>query len=472
MTQKGVSYKMPTNIKFSENIKQLLFKKVLASDLQNFERNAFNLDPKNKISIAPAVLTKFKMPIRKKIVTVLLCGYLLTCYTLRLISLTNYKKKNNLTLIYSLTKDQIYRKTKLSSLYEFLNSERFNINKKSPIWVEFKSIKLHRKHKNLHVVFDIPLNLYSRQFSFYKRAKVLLSIYANVLKFLSFRKKEDYVFLVLKEYFFDNTVLMHISPQQIEKVITTQSNLMFQPLIFEMNIVEKNRFMLWYSSNSIPLEYKDSKVSRHEIPKKVYQYMKIDQHWVWTKEHSNYLTKAMKVKSCVKGPMLFYKPSTTTLNNQQIDILLFDVTPSSDHNISKNSIYNVKDAKTFVTEIIDICARLENNYGFILNISLKPKRKYSYVHDYRYIDFLRTLQSTGRLRILKYDENLYDIIKLSRIIIGYPFVSPVVIGRDAKLPSFFYCSSKLLKLTPEKHTGLFIQSSKKLELELKKLLVI
>jgi polysaccharide biosynthesis PFTS motif protein len=265
---------------------------------------------------------------------------------------------------------------------------------------------------------------------------------------------------------------MHISSQQIEKVITTQSNLMFQPLIFEMNIVEKNRFMLWYSSNSIPLEYKDSKVSRHGIPKKVYQYMKIDQHWVWTKEHSNYLTKAMKVKSCVKGPMLFYKPSTTTLNNQQIDILLFDVTPSSDHNISKNSIYNVKDAKTFVTEIIDICARLENNYGFTLNISLKPKRKYSFVHDYGYIDFLRALQSTGRLRILKYDENLYDIIKLSRIIIGYPFVSPVVIGRDAKLPSFFYCSSKLLKLAPEKHTGLFIQSSKKLELELKKLLVI
>jgi polysaccharide biosynthesis PFTS motif protein len=470
MTQKNVSYKIPTNIKFSENIKQLLFKKVLASDLQNFERNAFNLDPKNKISIAPAVLTKFKMPIRKKIVIVLLCGYLLTCYTLRLISLTNYKKKNNLTLIYSLTKDQIYHKTKLSPLYEFLNSDRFNINKKSQIWVEFKSIKLQRNHKNLHVVFDIPLNLYSRQFSLYKRAKILLSIYAKVFKFLSSRNKKDYVFLVLKEYIFDNTVLMHIGSQKIEKVITTQSNLMYQPLIFEMKIVEKNRFMLWYSSNSIPLEYKNSKVSRHGIPKQVYQYMKIDQHWVWTKEHSNYLTKAMKVNSCVKGSMLFYTASTITLNKQKIDILLFDVTPHSNHDVSKNSIYNVKDVKTFVNEIIDICARLENDFDFTLNIALKPKRKYE-LHDCGYVDFLRALESTGRLRILKYDENLYDIIKVSRIIIGYPFVSPVIIGREAKLPSFFYSSSKLLKLAPENYTGLFIQSSKKLELELKKLLV-
>jgi polysaccharide biosynthesis PFTS motif protein len=471
MTEKISSYKISTNLEFSQNIKQLLFKKVLASDLQNFERFAFNLGPNNKIAIAPTVLTKFKMPIGKKIVIVILCGYLLICYTLKLISLTNYKKNKNLTFIYSLTKEQIYRKSKLSSLYEFLNSDRFDINKKTEIWVEFKSINLKRNHKNLHVVFDIALNLYSRQFSLYKRAKVLLSIYANPFKFLSSRDKKDFVFLVLKEYIFDNAVLMHIGSQKIEKVITTQSHLMFQPLIFEMKIVEKNRFMLWYSSNSIPLEYKDSKVSRHGIPKKVYQYMKIDQHWVWNKEHSNYLTKTMKVNSCIKGPMLFYNPSIVTLNAQRIDILLFDVTPSSDHNTSRNSIHNVMDSKAFVTEIIDICVRLENSYGFALNISLKPKRKYSNLYDYDYINFLRALHSTGRLRILKYDENLYDIIKCSKIVIGYPFVSPVIVARDAKLPSFFYSSSKLLKLAPENYTDLFIQSSKKLELELNKLLV-
>jgi polysaccharide biosynthesis PFTS motif protein len=472
MTDKDPKYMLDTYLDFPRNINQLFFKKVLAFDLQNVEKNAIIVGPKNKISVAPAVLTKFRMPIRKKIMIVLLCVYLLICYTLKLISLTKYNKNQNLTFIYSLTRDQIYRKTKLDSLYEFLNSDRFNMNKRSEIWVENKSINLKRKHKNLYVVFDIQLSLYSHQFDFRNRLNILMCIYKNFLKFLRFVSKKDANFLIAKEYIFDNEVLNRINPQKIDKVITTQSHLMFQPLIFEMKILLKKRFMLWYSSNSIPLEYKKPKALRYEIPKMIYRYMEIDQHWVWNKEHSDYLTNNMKVQTRVKGPMLFYMPSGSTPVKRKIDVLIFDVTPTNNSNINQNSIYTYGESKKFITEIIDVCSYLEEKYRIRISVFLKPKRRYSSEHNINYINFLNDLDRTGRLKILRFDENLYDLVKISKIVIGYPFVSPVIIGRVEKLASYFYSSSKLLKIAPKYNASFFIQNPGELHLELEKVLVL
>jgi len=472
MTEKDPKSMLDTYLDFPRNINQLFFKKVLASNLQNVEKNAIIVGPKNKISVAPAVLTKFRMPIRKKIMIVLICVYLLICYTLKLISLTKYNKNQNLTFIYSLTRDQIYRKTKLVSLYEFLNSDRFDINKKSEIWVENKSINLKRKHKNLYVVFDIQLSLYSHQFDFRNRLNILMYIYKNFLKFLRFVSKKDANFLIAKEYIFDNEVLNRINPQKIDKVITTQSHLMFQPLIFEMKILLKKRFMLWYSSNSIPLEYKKPKALRYEVPKMIYRYMEIDQHWVWNKEHSDYLTNTMKVRSSVKGPMLFYMPSASTPVTRKIDVLIFDVTPSNNSDIYQNSIYTCDDIKKFVNEIIDACSYLEKKYRIKISVFLKPKRKYYTGHNFNYINFLADLDRTGRLKILRFDENLYDVVKVSKIVIGYPFVSPVIIGRREKVASYFYSSSKLLKMAPKYNASFFIQNPEDLQLEMEKVLVL
>jgi polysaccharide biosynthesis PFTS motif protein len=472
MTEKNPKYMLNKYLDFPLNINQLFFKKVLASNFQNVEKNAVVIGPKNKISVDPAVLSKFRMPLRKKIIIVLLCAYLLICYTFKLISLKKYSRNQNLTFIYSLTREQIYRKTKLGSLYEFINSDRFDINKKSEIWVENKSINLKRKYKNLCVVFDIQLSLYSYHFDFINRLNILTCIYKNLFKFLRFVGKKDANFLIAKEYIFDNEVLNRVNPQKIDKIITTQSHLMFQPLIFEMKLLKSKRFMLWYSSNSIPLEYKRPKSLRYEVPKMIYRYMEIDQHWVWNKEHSDYLTNIMKVKSRVKGPMLFYMPSVSTPVTKEIDVLVFDVTPTGNSEITQNSIYTCDDLKKFVTEIIDACSTLQAKYRINVNVFLKPKRRYSVEHDFNYINFLNDLDRTGRLKILRFDENLYDLVKVSKIVIGYPFVSPVVIGRVEKLASYFYSSSKLLKVAPKYYGKFFIQNPVDLQLELEKVLVL
>jgi len=60
MTEKISNYKISANLEYSQNIEQLLFKKVLASDLQSFERFAFNLGPNNKIAMLLRFLQNLK----------------------------------------------------------------------------------------------------------------------------------------------------------------------------------------------------------------------------------------------------------------------------------------------------------------------------------------------------------------------------------------------------------------------------
>jgi polysaccharide biosynthesis PFTS motif protein len=472
MTKKSLNEKVGKNLDFPDNLKQLLFKKVLASNLKNFEKNTFSLNSKNIISLDPKILTKFKMSFRKKTIIVLFCAFLLICYTLKTFSVRKYSEDKHLTIFFSLTKEQIYRKGKLDPIYEFINADRFGINKQNRIWVENKSTSLRHKHKNLEVVFDVYLSLFSRQINFSKRAKILVTIYANLFKFLRFFNEYDANFLVIKEYIFDNAVIKYIDTHRIEKIITTPSHLMFQPLIFEMKNFRKKRFMLWYSSNAIPLEYKNSKAVRYKIPKDIYRYMEIDQHWVWNKEHSNYLTNTLKVQSCVKGPMLFYVPSKFAPTLPSIDVLIFDVTPASNPNIHQGSIFNSRDLKKFIIEITNACLFLEDKYKIKLSVFLKPKRPYVTTHDHNYLNFLKDLELAGRLNILRSDENLYDIINISRIVIGYPCVSPVIIGREQRVNSFFYSSSKLLKLAPKNYASFFIQNPRELQLELEKVLTL
>ena len=472
MTEKSTNNKVGKKSDFPDSLKQLLFKKVLASDLQNFKKNAFSLSSNNIISLDPIILTKFRMSFRKKTIIVLFCVFLLICYTLKIFSVRKLKEDKYLTIFFSLTKEQIYRKGKLEPLYDFINSDRFGINKQNKIWVESKSTSLRRNHKNLEVVFDIYLSLFSRQINFSQRAKILVSIYANLFKFLRFFSEYDANFLILKEYIFDKAVIKYIDSHRIEKIITTPSHLMFQPLIFEVKNFRKKRFMMWYSSNAIPLEYKNSKAVRYKIPKDIYRYMGIDQHWVWNKEHSNYLTSACKVQACVKGPMLFYLPSKFAPTFPIIDILIFDVTPASNPNIHQGSIFNREDLKKFLIEITNASKELEDKYKIKLSVSLKPKRRYLATHDRDYLNFLKDLELAGRLNILRSDENLYDVINLSRIVIGYPFVGPVIIGREQGVNSFYYSSSKLLSLAPKNYAGFFIQNSRELQLELEKVLAI
>ena len=68
-------------------------------------------------------------------------------------------------------------------------------------------------------------------------------------------------------------------------------------------------------------------------------------------------------------------------------------------------------------------------------------------------------------------KNLYDLISNSKLVIGFPFTSPVVIGQELNKPSIFYCSSKLLPTAQKSRYPSFIQSQTSLYSYMEKILV-
>ena len=73
--------------------------------------------------------------------------------------------------------------------------------------------------------------------------------------------------------------------------------------------------------------------------------------------------------------------------------------------------------------------------------------------------------------VIDSNQNLYDLISNSKLVIGFPFTSPVVIGQELDRPSIFYCSSKLLPIAHKGRKLSFIQSQTSLYSYMEKILV-
>lgn len=277
--------------------------------------------------------------------------------------------------------------------------------------------------------------------------------------------------MVLKEFIFDQIVYSAMHTNKTDALITTQSNFAYQPLIFEYENFTAKKFMIWYSSNSVPIKYKKENLKRVIINPIVYINMRIDEHWVWTKEHKNYLSKYSKAKILVKQSLMFYIAENLKTSNKKIDVLVFDVTPKNNTKMSRNSIYTTRESVNFINEIIACVKMLNQTYKKDYRVQLKYKRRISKNHSSDYLKFIDQKVKNFEIDIIEPHQNLYDLISNSKLVIGFPFTSPVVIGQELNKPSIFYCSSKLL---PTAHKGRklsFIQSQNSLYSYMEKVLV-
>jgi len=448
------NFKLPKN--FSVAIKMLLYKKLFAKSPYYVTRKKINFDP-NKL-LKQVVVSK-----KEKFKIILLCIILLFIYVL-LIFKINYKNKYaKVILVYSLTKDQAYKDYSLKSLSDFLTSKRFLLDPNALVWVEIRKPILNQSYKNLHSTIDIPIKIYADKFSLKEKVVSLFEICNRLIIMFTLIKSNNYPFLVMKEYVFDEVVYKKIKPVQVSKILTTQSHLAYQPIIFELESMSGKRVMLWYSSNSIPGIYRNLDLERYEVNDSVYTYLEIDEHWVWTKEHSKFLSKVTGKKILIKRSMMFYSPSLSNSKDKTIDILVFDVTPSSSRNVSRNSIYTDEDMIKFINEIVNARKIIMNKNSLNLSIYIKHKRKYSKLKSIRYMKYIYSLEKRGLIKTVNPTENLYDLIKKTRVVIGIPFTSPVIIAHELKVPSVFYSSSSLLKYLPTLYGGSFIQNTGNLE---------
>ena len=394
-------------------------------------------------------LMQIKVPFLKKIKIILITFILFLFYFTKILQITPKKNKtrgNKIVLIYSLTKNQIFKDNSISKLHDFLVSKKFNMTEKNEILIECRGILRSRIYSNLIVTLDIPLKIFTTKFSLKEQLKLLLVFFCKLTILVKSFNNSQYIYLVFREYVFDENVYFAIAKKnKMNKIITTTTAVQYQPISFEIPDFAVERIMLWYSTNSIPIKYKSRKTSIFEKNlENSSQRMAIDTHWVWTNEHKKYLMKMTNSTILVRGSMMFYNPPKKLDSNKKYDIVIFDVTPQNSKSVFKDTIYSFPVAKEFIEDIIEsvklVSQKLDRNIG----IYIKHKRKFTPIHSSKYIAYIDVLAKNRQLSVLPLDSDLYETIATSKIVIGFPFTSPVIIGQELKVPSIYYSSTNTL----------------------------
>ncbi|MBM3454431.1 MAG: hypothetical protein FJX80_04705 [Bacteroidetes bacterium] len=449
---------------YSNEIQKLLHKKVFAKS--NYLHSTKN-PPKNSTKIKP-----MDAPSRvSTIKSYLICILILNVYFINIFRLKSKESGENLILIYSLTKEQAIRDGSIKSLYTFLKSKDLVKNHDSVVLIEIRNILWGKKHEKARTTVDIPLRIYINNFSPTLKVICWFSMCKRFFRIIQEQRRNPQLISVLKEFIFDEVVYSELGSDQVNKLITTQNNLAFQPLIFEYENFTAKKFMIWYSSNSVPIEYKNKKLKCFTINPSVYIDMRIDEHWVWTEKHKNYLSKYSKALISVKQSLMFYSPENLNAPSKIIDVLIFDVTPRDNIEITGNSIYTKRECINFINEITACVKMLNQTNSTVYTVNLKHKRRFSKNHSSDYLKFIDQKSRNFELDIIESHQNLYDLISNSKLVIGFPFTSPVVIGQELNKPSIFYYSSKLLPKARKGQKPPLIQSQTELYSYMEKVLV-
>ena len=159
-------------------------------------------------------------------------------------------------------------------------------------------------YKYIHNI-DIPFRIYASDFSFGKKIQCWVSMCKRFKKIMKLQRTHGFFSLILKEFIFDEIVYTACNSNYFEKLITTPSQIAYQPLIFEYDNILSKKLMIWYSANSNPLEYKKD-TERFVINPTVFKNIRVDEHWVWTNENKTFLSTLTRAKILVKKSLMFY----------------------------------------------------------------------------------------------------------------------------------------------------------------------
>jgi polysaccharide biosynthesis PFTS motif protein len=170
---------------------------------------------------------------------------------------------------------------------------------------------------------------------------------------------------------------------------------------------------------------------------------------VWNLNHHNFLAKKIIRKSNIteEGPIFFSDDALKEIpqiHSHKKTIAIFDITPfrKSRHATlgSYNELYTFKPIKKFYIDLINL-AKLR---GY--QIILKPKRQFSTLHHKGYINFLNEICKEDNIYIADGNINAERIIKISNVVISYPFTSTSLIAHHIGIPSIYYFPSNELPL--------------------------
>lgn len=245
----------------------------------------------------------------------------------------------------------------------------------------------------------------------------------------------------------------------LEATVITNSDYHLQPLW--MRALSGRRFathMVWYSQNSFPFVYKADGV-RSYLPN--HRYIEVDHIWVWTPGFAHYLNKVGARGTChVVGPILWYLPEkTTSIGRTPVPrISVFDVTPMTPASAHRFGLlfnyYSVENTIAFVRDILAVRDDLEERHRCRIEVLIKHKRTPTGIHDRAYLDWIRAMSESGRIRLVPPDTNIYSMVSESIVAVTIPYSSPAYVAAALGIPSIFYDPTGTLVPSYEEVHGL------------------
>lgn len=348
-------------------------------------------------------------------------------------SLFFFKKKHDFPKIFflSLTKDQINQNSDQDFL-DFILEDRFSFNLTNELVVlELRHVfpkKFYKKRNNLVITRDLSLYLVLHHI----KLKHFFNLYGELRSNLDLANQERFDTKLYKRNIFDLSVWnLSVRDINIETfLVTTPSHMSNLPTIFKREFKKIRKIMMWYSTNSVPLnKIGERKISKW-LNKDIVDHISV--HYVWNSAQALDLEN-QGVRNCkVVGSILFYPKKVLPIKENVVTY--FDVTPLT----KADTVYTEDSCVSALIDITESFIELNEKYDTQITLQVKPKRFYSKTHSSYYISTLLELHNAGKLEVLDWNKNLYECISGSKAILSVPYSSPIEIGIEMDIPGAYY----------------------------------
>lgn len=351
--------------------------------------------------------------------------------------------------VMSLSQEQIFEGKTPEDLLSFFREPRFE-NPIGEILIETKTLQFPQKTPKSFTV-SIPIHFFLKSLTNNQRIEAL-ELFCKATKiWIIPTDVKVRMNLKLMYFLFELAVWFTIRREKIT-LITTQSTMNNLPRAFEISNSSFDRKMFWYSTNSQPILKKGSVLVRPIFSQSLNR--KIDMHYVWDQNSKDFLVADGITKVKVVGSILFVKPEFVRLDYDDFNLAYFDVTPFE----HADTYYTSERMCANLSKIVEITSQMSAKSKLSINLFVKPKREINPNHSREYVQMLINYKKDGKLQMLNPEENIYGIAKSVDCIIGIPFTSPVVVGRELAIPSTYIDVYQDNYQIPEIHNGFTVIS--------------
>ncbi len=222
-------------------------------------------------------------------------------------------------------------------------------------------------------------------------------------------------------------------------VLHTCSSYRSQPL-WSRELRRARSHMVWYAQNWKPTRKSAGDVDA-DYP--TTRWIRSDVHWVWTEAFARYLRSQVNTDVRAVGPLLWRLPKGNVSEPGDASILVFDVPAVSDQvmlelNGELTNYFTPDNVRAFIADIVGVTRELELELDQPMLLTLKMKRGYRPDYAREYFDYVDQLVADDAIELADSAENLFQIISRSRLVIAYPFTSPVYVAEFLNIPAIYY----------------------------------